>query len=119
MCVPYWTLKDLRERSLPILPYPSVSGPFQRINIDILGPLGIAKSGVTHLVVAVDSFTKWVEAEAFKGAPSATDMNQFFMRHFINRHNSAIVMVYMQEVFSQKSFPVFDNFIIRSGEPKP
>jgi hypothetical protein len=63
-----------------------VSGPFQRINIDILGPLGNAKSGLTHIVVAVDSFTKWVEAEAFKGAPSATDVNQFFMRHFIHRH---------------------------------
>ena len=86
VCQARGTSRDRREGSVPILKWPPVSAPFQRVSIDILGPLGNAQSGFTHLVVAVDHFTKWVEAEAYRGAPSAQDVNQFFMHHFVHRH---------------------------------
>jgi hypothetical protein len=85
-CQARGTSRDRREGASPVLTYPEISSPFQRVGIDILGPLGNAKSGYTHIVVAVDHFTKWVEAEAYRGAPSAIDVNQFFMRHFVHRH---------------------------------
>ena len=38
--------------------------PFAQWGIDIVGPLPIVKRQVKFLLVAIDYFTKWVEAEA-------------------------------------------------------
>ena len=32
----------------------------------MVGPFKIARSGMTHLLVAVDKFTKWIEAKPIK-----------------------------------------------------
>ena len=38
--------------------------PFTQWGIDIVGPLPLGKGQVKFLLVAIDYFTKWVEAEA-------------------------------------------------------
>ena len=38
--------------------------PFAQWGIDIVGPLPLGKGQVKFLLVAIDFFTKWVEAEA-------------------------------------------------------
>ena len=38
--------------------------PFAQWGIDIVGPLPLGKGQVKFLLVAIDYFTKWVEAEA-------------------------------------------------------
>ena len=38
--------------------------PFMQWGIDIVGPLPLGKGQVNFLLVAIDYFTKWVEAEA-------------------------------------------------------
>ena len=38
--------------------------PFVQWGIDIVGPLPLGKSQVKFLLVAIDYFTKWTEAEA-------------------------------------------------------
>jgi len=38
--------------------------PFAQWGIDIMGPLPQGKKKVKFLLVAIDYFTKWVEAEA-------------------------------------------------------
>ena len=38
--------------------------PFAQWRIDIVGPLPLGKGQVRFLLVAIDYFTKWVEAEA-------------------------------------------------------
>lgn len=38
--------------------------PFATWGLDIVGPFKKAPGGFTHLFVAIDKFTKWVEAEA-------------------------------------------------------
>ena len=50
---------------LPSEPLTSVTSPwpFQQWGLDILGPLPIGKSQFKFIIVAVDYFTKWVEAE--------------------------------------------------------
>ena len=41
-----------------------ISGPFQRIAFDVIGPLPITKRGNRFILLVVDYFTKWVEAFA-------------------------------------------------------
>ena len=50
---------------LPSEPLTSVTSPwpFQQWGLDILGPLFIGKGQCKFIVVAVDYFTKWAEAE--------------------------------------------------------
>jgi hypothetical protein len=40
-----------------------ITWPFAVWGLDMVGPLKTASSGFTHLLVAVDKFTKWVEAK--------------------------------------------------------
>lgn len=40
--------------------------PFERMQIDILGPLPLSSSGNTFLLVVVDCFPKWSEAFPLK-----------------------------------------------------
>ena len=53
--------------------------PFQQLGLDILGPLPIGKGQCKFIIVAVDYFTKWVEAE-----PLATIIEQK-IRNFVWR----------------------------------
>ena len=52
---------------LPSEPLTSVTSPwpFQQWGLDILGPLPIGKGQCKFIIVAVDYFTKWAEAEPF------------------------------------------------------
>ena len=50
---------------LPYEPLTSITSPwpFQKWGLDILGPLPIGRGQCKFIIVAVDYFTKWVEAE--------------------------------------------------------
>jgi hypothetical protein len=39
-----------------------ITWPFAIWNLDMVGPLRQAPGGFTHLLVAVDKFSKWIEA---------------------------------------------------------
>jgi hypothetical protein len=43
-----------------------ITWPFAVWGLDMVGPLKIAPLGFTHLLVAVDKFTKWVEAKPIR-----------------------------------------------------
>lgn len=40
--------------------------PFDVLGLDMVGPFRTGQSGFTHLLVAVDKFTKWIEAKPIK-----------------------------------------------------
>jgi hypothetical protein len=42
------------------------SWPFACWSLDMIGPLPIAPGGFTHVLVAVDKFTKWIEVKPIK-----------------------------------------------------
>ena len=42
------------------------------MGLDMVGPFRTAKCGYTHLLVAVDKFTKWIEAKPIKKCDGAT-----------------------------------------------
>ena len=51
----------LKRPRVPLKQYP-VGVPFERMGIDILGPLPESKRGNKYIVVIGDYFTKWVKA---------------------------------------------------------
>ena len=46
--------------------------PFVVWGLDMVGPFKTGRSGFTHLLVAVDKFTKWIEAKPIKNLDSST-----------------------------------------------
>ena len=49
----------------------------------MVGPLRIGRSGFTHVLVAVDKFTKWIEAKPTKNLDAGTAVG--FIRELIFR----------------------------------
>ena len=59
------------QENAPLRPIPS-SYPFQRLHIDIVGPLPRTKRGNRYTLTAQCSFTKWVEAYAIPNQRAKT-----------------------------------------------
>ena len=55
--------------------------PFAQWGIDLLGPFPKAPGGFEHLIVAVDYFTKWVEAEPLTSI-SEKAVRRFFLQEY-------------------------------------
>ena len=85
----------LRASDIPPdqLPRPEVSctlflppsGKGNRWQLDVVGPLQLGPGGERCIAVAVDSFTKWPEAEALK-SKSSLEMEGFFYNKVIRKH---------------------------------
>src|SRR3990170_5751745 len=58
--------------------------PFAVWGLDMVGPLRTGRSGFTHLLVAVDKFTKWIEAKPIKKLDSKTAIR--FLKELIFRY---------------------------------
>jgi hypothetical protein len=58
--------------------------PFARWGVDIVGPLPMAPGNYTHAVVAVEYFSKWVEAKPLLSITSAT-IQKFFWQNIVCR----------------------------------
>lgn len=58
--------------------------PFAQWGIDLLGPFTLASGQRKYLIVAVDYFTKWIEAEPLAGI-SAKSATSFVWKSIISR----------------------------------
>ena len=65
--------------------------PFRRVGLDIIGPLPETKSKNKYIIVLVDYFTKWVEAEPLITIES-NDVIKFLTRVF-SRHGIPEVLI--------------------------
>lgn len=63
----------------------NVGAPFERIQMDVLGPLPTTTSENRYLLVIVDCFTKWVEAFPLKNI-RAKIIAEVFVNQVISRH---------------------------------
>jgi len=63
----------------------NVGAPFERIQMDILGPLPLTILGNKYLLVVVDCFTKWVEAFPLKNIRART-VAEVFLSQIVSRH---------------------------------
>lgn len=72
------------KRKSPLQTY-SVGAPFERIQVDILGPLPVTTSGNKYLLVAADCFTRWPKATPLRNKRATTIArslaSQVFSRH--------------------------------------
>ena len=82
---------DRCQRLTPVLKSPvqdliSISSPwpFAQWGIDIVGPLPTAPAQKKLLLVAIDYFNKWIEAEAFSSIKDR-DVTQFIWKNIVCR----------------------------------
>lgn len=68
-------------------PLPCPMRPFDRIGIDLYGPLPCTAAGNRWVIVAVDHLTRYAETAALPAA-TARDVASFLLRHFILRHGA-------------------------------
>ena len=87
-CQARGTSQDRASQHIPIQRLPPASSPFDRVHIDILGPLTTSRTKKQFIIVAVDHFTRWIEAESISHCPTAIDVNDFVCRHFFFRHGA-------------------------------
>ena len=52
-----------------------IVSPFVVWGLDMVGPLRTGRSGFTHVLVAVDKFTKWIEAKPIKNLDAGTTIS--------------------------------------------
>ena len=79
-CQRYAKQAHLPAQELRTIP---ITWPFALWGLDMVGPFKTARAGLTHLLVAVDKFTKWVEAKPIKKLDGATATK--FIIDLINR----------------------------------
>ena len=53
-----------RQRDAALMGTPIAEYPFERVGVDVVGPLSESLSGNKYIVVFTDSFTRWTEAFA-------------------------------------------------------
>lgn len=71
----------------PLQPIPCPARPFDRIGIDLYGPLPSTASGNRWIVVAIDHLTRYAETAALPAA-TARDIASFLLKNFILRHGA-------------------------------
>ena len=75
-----------RTATAPMQSIP-VEGPFDRVCVDVLGPLPASEQGNRYIVVFTDSLTKWPEAFAIRSA-GADVIAKLFVEELISRHGA-------------------------------
>ena len=71
-CQRYAKQTNMPTQGLRTIP---ITWPFAVWGLDMVGPFRTARGGLTHLLVAVDKFTKWVEAKPIKKLDGKTATN--------------------------------------------
>ena len=104
---------DRCQRLAPILKSPvqdlifiSSPYPFAQWGIDIVRPLPIAPAQKKLLLVAIDYFSKWIEAEAFSSIKDR-DVTQFIWKNIVCRFGIPRSIV-------SDDGPQFDNWVYRN-----
>jgi hypothetical protein len=78
--------KTANQQNLPSMPVHLIppTWPLQRWGMDLVGPLPTAKGNCRFAAVAVDYFTKWVEAKPLANI-KATTVQKFFWQNIVCR----------------------------------
>lgn len=77
--------KDPPKKGKSPLQIFNVGAPFERVEMDILGPLPGTFSGNKYLLVNTDCFTKWVEAFSLRSVRTKK-MAEVFVMQIVFRH---------------------------------
>ena len=80
--------------------------------MDILGPLPMAPGRTKYLLVAIDYFTKWVEAKPLQEI-STSEVEKFTWKHLICRYGLPYVIV--TDSGTQFKAHTYEDFLSRLG----
>lgn len=83
--------RERRKGSAPLHPIHKHPQPFHQVGIDVMGPLPRTPTGKRYIVVAIDHFSKWVEAKALEEA-DAQSISQFIYEDIICRHGVPVIL---------------------------
>jgi hypothetical protein len=72
------------------------SWPFACWSLDMIGPFTMAPGGFTHVLVAIDKFTKWIEYKPI--AKLTPDQVVDFISDILHRFGFLMMDAYVQEV---------------------
>ncbi|XP_015938645.1 uncharacterized protein LOC107464228 [Arachis duranensis] len=85
----------------------TTSRPFAQWGVDLLGPFPVGPGQVKYLIVAIDYYTKWIEAEPLASISSA-NCRKFMWRHVITRFGIPEVVISDNGTqFTDKKFAEF------------
>ena len=77
--------RSQRKGEAPLEPIKKLAQPFYQVGIDVMGPLPMTPTRKRYVVVAIDHFTKWIEARALETA-DAQSITSFIYDDIICRH---------------------------------
>ena len=66
--------------------------PFEQVGIDFKGPLPVIENNNRYIIVAIDYFTKWVEAKAVIDCKANTTAN-FIYENIICKHGAPQIIL--------------------------
>lgn len=75
------------QPAAPLQPLPCPSRPFDRVGIDLYGPLPTTSANNRWVIVAVDHLTRYVETSALQSA-TARDVASFILHRLVLRHGA-------------------------------
>ena len=74
--------KRMGDAPAPLRRYPDVYMPFERVNMDIIGPMGNSENGFKYCLVIIDVLTRYLICEPLK-TKSALEVAQVFFNSVI------------------------------------
>ncbi|XP_057732944.1 uncharacterized protein LOC130948256 [Arachis stenosperma] len=87
----------------------TTSRPFSQWGVDLLGPFPVGPGQVKYLIVAIDYYTKWIEAEPLASI-SSSNCRKFMWRQVVTRFGIPEVVISDNGTqFTDKKFMKFLN----------
>ena len=71
-------LKRLGDASAPLRSYPDVNMPFERVHMNLIGPIGNSEKGYKYCLVLIDMLTRYLIAEPIKTKTAIEVAKVFF-----------------------------------------
>src|SRR5437868_14270207 len=107
------------KRKEPLYPI-QVGGAFERIRIDLVGPLTITKQNNHYIIVATDYLTRWSEAKAVPDAGAET-LAKFIFEDIVCRHGvSQVILSDNRKNFASEIVKILcEKFLIKNTFTSP
>ena len=84
-CLVCRRFKRMGDAPAPLQRYPDVAMPFERVHLDLVGPMGESDNNFKYLFVMIDVLTRFVIAEPLK-SKNANEVARVFVNKVICQH---------------------------------